>query len=99
MLMNDAVIADWVSLPSPPPLQGSRFTKQNFTPVARRQSTLHEIRNELPTHPSITSSSIVEAQSWVVDNNGNVILIAQVSTANPYNPILNPHCPLSEIRH
>ncbi|MBD2772426.1 filamentous hemagglutinin N-terminal domain-containing protein [Iningainema tapete] len=46
------------------------------------------------SHPSVAASSshrqeIVEAQGWVVDANGAVTLVAQVSNIIPHSPALN----------
>jgi filamentous hemagglutinin family protein len=43
-----------------------------------------------------TSNQIVEAQGWIVDQNGEVVLVAQASTAPPHNSSINrPSCSTS----
>lgn len=46
-----------------------------------------EITDKKPT-TSITKSTnhIVEAQSWVVDANGDIQLVAQAANVSPYSP-------------
>lgn len=44
--------------------------------------------NSLPKNPD--SPKIVEAQGWIVDANGDVILVAQAPTVNPI-PLFSCH--------
>lgn len=52
-------------------------------------------RRETPK--DVPSSAMVEAQGWVRDNNGNVVLIAKASAVTPHTPGLAlPSCPASQ---
>lgn len=68
-LMDDAVLADWIKLP---------VDRKNLT-----SNIQPYIEENTETRPSgDRSGQIVEAQGWVVDGNGNVVLVAQVSTVH-----------------
>jgi hypothetical protein len=49
---------------------------------SRNSSKNNDYRsNSLPKNPD--SPKIIEAQGWIVDANGDVILVAQAATLNP----------------
>jgi filamentous hemagglutinin family protein len=75
-LMDDAVLADWIKLP---------VDRKNLT-----NNIQPYIEENTETRPSgDRSGQIVEAQGWVVDGNGNVVLVAQASTL-PHSQGLKP---------
>jgi hypothetical protein len=56
---------------------------------SRNSSQKNDYRsNFLPKNPH--SPKIVEAQGWIVDANGDVILVAQAPTVNPI-PVFSCH--------
>lgn len=75
-LMSDAVLADWIS---PETLDENRVSKSPTT-----QAMLPKVKSTNAPTP------IVEAQGWVLDSNGNVVLVAQAPTTIPHSPALNP---------
>ncbi|MBH8572811.1 filamentous hemagglutinin N-terminal domain-containing protein [Nostocaceae cyanobacterium CENA369] len=75
-LMSDAVLADWIS---PETLDENRVSKSPTT-----QAMLPKVKS------TNASTPIVEAQGWVLDSNGNVVLVAQAPTTIPHSPALNP---------
>ncbi len=44
----------------------------------------------VPTTPVSKSAQYIEAQGWIIDQQGEVILTAQSPTATPHNPTLTP---------
>jgi len=80
-LMADAVLADWITLN---PESENRVDGMKNRPIAeKRQSHLPHKINYVKE-----PNEIVEAQGWVMDANGNVVLVAQVPTATPHNSSL-----------
>ncbi|BAY10086.1 two-partner secretion domain-containing protein [Calothrix sp. NIES-2098] len=65
------------------PLQDTSMLS-NWVRVAQKPATTS---NQVQVTPSLAKSArqIVEAQNWVVDGNGNVMLVAQAPQANPRN--------------
>ncbi|WP_084386928.1 beta strand repeat-containing protein, partial [Anabaena sp. CA = ATCC 33047] len=63
-LMDDAVLADWIKLPVDPGNRGSSIQQHREVYTGRLAA-------------SDRSGEIVEAQGWIVDGNGNVVLVAQ----------------------
>ncbi|GAA6621227.1 filamentous hemagglutinin N-terminal domain-containing protein [Scytonema sp. NUACC26] len=78
-LMGDAVMANWVTLKA----EG----ENNVTDI--RNTTVATQRNTQKVD-FVNSSPIVEAQGWVVDTKGNVVLVAIVPSALPHTPLFNP---------
>ncbi|MBD2243825.1 filamentous hemagglutinin N-terminal domain-containing protein [Nostoc sp. FACHB-888] len=77
-LMADAVLADWITLS--PESQNSAGGIQKKVAVKAQQN----IGRKLQKFNSVNEpTQIVEAQGWVRDANGNVVLVAQVPTASP----------------
>lgn len=82
-LMADAVLADWITLP--PESQNRAGGIQKRAVVQAQQDTGKKLQKfNFVNEPT----QIVEAQGWVRDANGNVVLVAQVPTASPRNPSL-----------
>ncbi|MCC5660566.1 filamentous hemagglutinin N-terminal domain-containing protein [Nostoc sp. XA010] len=83
LLMADAVLADWITL-SP--------DSQNRAGVIQKRAVVQAQRNTGEKSQKVNSvnepTQIVEAQGWVRDANGNVVLVAQVPTASPHNSLL-----------
>ncbi|MBE9000494.1 filamentous hemagglutinin N-terminal domain-containing protein [Nostoc sp. LEGE 12447] len=82
LIADDAVLADWITL-SP--------ESQNHAEGIQKRVVVHKQRNteESQKGNSVNEpTQIVEAQGWVVDANGNVVLVAQVPTASPHNSSL-----------
>ncbi|AFY50060.1 filamentous haemagglutinin family N-terminal domain protein [Nostoc sp. PCC 7524] len=75
-LMDDAVLADWIKLP---------VDRKNL--ISNIQPYIEE--NTKTRQSGDRSSQIVEAQGWIVDGNGNVVLVAQASTL-PHSQGLKP---------
>ncbi len=78
LLMGDAVLTDWISLES----EGIQNNAVQQTP-----------RQEKDTHNDNyvnASTEIVEAQGWIVDPHGNVLLVAQAPTVTPNSRTLTP---------
>ncbi|MEH1971524.1 filamentous hemagglutinin N-terminal domain-containing protein [Nostoc sp.] len=79
-LIADAVLADWITL-SP--------ESQNRAGDIQKRGVVQAQRNTEEKSQKVNSvnepTQIVEAQGWVMDANGNVVLVAQVPTAWPHN--------------
>ncbi|MEH2313215.1 MAG: filamentous hemagglutinin N-terminal domain-containing protein [Nostoc sp.] len=84
LIADDAVLADWITL-SP--------ESQNRAGGIPKRAVVQAQRNTEKKSPKVNSvnesTQIVEAQGWVIDANGNVVLVAQVPTATPHNSWLN----------
>ncbi|MBD2680384.1 MULTISPECIES: filamentous hemagglutinin N-terminal domain-containing protein [Nostoc] len=80
-LMADAVLADWITLN---PESENRANGMNNRVVVEKQQNTKSQKVNSVNEPS----EIVEAQGWVTDANGNVVLVAQVPTATPHNSSL-----------
>ncbi|MEC4816666.1 MAG: filamentous hemagglutinin N-terminal domain-containing protein [Scytonema sp. PMC 1069.18] len=52
----------------------------------RQRSTIHQTHTDFSVK---SPQQIVEAQGWVVDNNGDVILVALAPTVTPHSPLFN----------
>ncbi|MCC5649794.1 filamentous hemagglutinin N-terminal domain-containing protein [Nostoc sp. XA013] len=77
-LMADAVLADWITLS--PESQNSAGGIQKKVAVKAQQNTGRKLQKFNSVNEP---TQIVEAQGWVRDANGNVVLVAQVPTASP----------------
>ncbi|MDZ8186918.1 MAG: filamentous hemagglutinin N-terminal domain-containing protein [Nostoc sp. ChiSLP02] len=81
-LTADAVLADWIILnpESENPAEGMKnrvvVQKQRNTHIPQKLNYINE------------SAEIVEAQGWITDADGNVVLVAQIPTTTPYNSSL-----------
>ncbi|MEH2313213.1 MAG: filamentous hemagglutinin N-terminal domain-containing protein [Nostoc sp.] len=84
LIADDAVLADWITL-SP--------ESQNRAGGIPKRAVVQAQRNIEDKSQKVNSvnepTQIVEAQGWVIDGNGNVVLVAQVPTATPHNSWLN----------
>jgi filamentous hemagglutinin family protein len=81
LIADDAVLADWITLEPQSKNRASVIQKRAvFQARSIEKSQQVDSVNE-PTQ-------IVEAQGWVRDANGNVVLVAQVPTASPHNSSL-----------
>ena len=84
LIADDAVLADWITL-SP--------ESQNHADGIPKRAVVQAQRNIEKKSPKVNSvnepTQIVEAQGWVIDASGNVVLVAQVPTATPHNSWLN----------
>jgi filamentous hemagglutinin family protein len=82
-LTADAVLADWITLK--PDAENSTANIQDRVVISKQRDTEQNLQKvnsvDYPT-------KIVEAQGWVVDANGNIVLVAQLPTATPHNSAL-----------
>jgi filamentous hemagglutinin family protein len=83
LIADDAVLADWIAL---------QPESKNRAGGIQKRAVLQAQRNTEEKSHKVDSVSeptqIVEAQGWVMDANGNVVLVAQVPTASPHNSSL-----------
>ncbi|MCC5646461.1 filamentous hemagglutinin N-terminal domain-containing protein [Nostoc sp. CHAB 5824] len=83
LIADDAVLADWITL-SP--------ENQNRAGGIQKRAVVQAQRNTEEKSQKVNSvnepTQIVEAQGWVMDANGNVVLVAQVATATPHSSLL-----------
>ncbi|KYC34594.1 hypothetical protein WA1_51345 [Scytonema hofmannii PCC 7110] len=80
-MTGDSVLATWVT----PPSEVGRIGGGDRTSLGENKTTT-------PNSPT----QIVEAQSWVMDGNGDIVLVALAATATPDNPTYkNASCPAS----
>ncbi|WP_445631728.1 two-partner secretion domain-containing protein [Nostoc sp. DSM 114167] len=88
LIADDAVLADWIALP--PESQNRAGGIQKRAVVQAQRNTKKSQKVNFVNEPT----QIVEAQGWVMDANGNVVLVAQVPTATPHNSSLtSKSCP------
>ena len=84
LIADDAVLANWITL-SP--------ESQNRAGGIHKRAVVQVQQNTEDKSQKVNSvnepTQIVEAQGWVIDANGNVVLVAQVPTATPHNSWLN----------
>jgi filamentous hemagglutinin family protein len=78
-LTSDIALSSWISLEDEGETQASRIKNVVQT---------EQIKNKV-TDAANNHSQIVEAQGWVVDTNGKVVLVAQVPTIKPHSPSFN----------
>ncbi|MEH2281766.1 MAG: filamentous hemagglutinin N-terminal domain-containing protein [Nostoc sp.] len=85
LIADDAVLVDWIAL-SP--------ESKNRAEGIQKRAVVHKPRNIEEKLQKVNSvnepTQIVEAQGWVIDANGNLVLVAQVPTATPHNSSLPP---------
>jgi len=77
------VLADWITLEPESKNSAAGIQKRA---VLQAQQNIEEKSQKVNSVNEPTQ--IVEAQGWVMDANGNVVLVAQVPTASPHNSSL-----------
>ncbi|MBD2531351.1 S-layer family protein [Nostoc flagelliforme FACHB-838] len=83
LIAENAVLADWITLS---PESQNRAGSIQKKIVAQAQQNTEEKSQKVNSVNEPTE--IVEAQGWVIDAEGNVVLVAQVPTASPHNSSL-----------
>ncbi|MEH1801160.1 MAG: filamentous hemagglutinin N-terminal domain-containing protein [Nostoc sp.] len=83
LIAEDAVLADWITL-SPESQKRASGIQKKVVVQAQRNIEEKSQKANFINEPT----QIVEAQGWVTDANGNVVLVAQVPTASPHNSSL-----------
>lgn len=83
LIADDAVLADWIALP-PESHNRAGGIKKRAVVQAQRHTEQKSQKVNFVNEPT----QIVEAQGWVMDANGNVVLVAQVPTDSPHNSSL-----------
>jgi filamentous hemagglutinin family protein len=83
LISDDAVLADWIALE--PESKNSAASIQKRA-VLQAQQNIEEKSQKVNSVNEPTQ--IVEAQGWVMDADGNVVLVAQVPTVSPHNSSL-----------
>ncbi|MHC5736815.1 two-partner secretion domain-containing protein [Nostoc sp.] len=83
LIAEDAVLADWIAL-SPENQKRASGIQKKVVVQAQRNIEEKSQKANFVNEPT----QIVEAQGWVIDANGNVVLVAQVPTASPHNSSL-----------
>ncbi|UKO95861.1 two-partner secretion domain-containing protein [Nostoc sp. UHCC 0870] len=80
-LTDDAVLADWIKLPVDHQENGADNIQR------RKEENTGKIKSGDRLRWSIAdpSSQIIEAQGWVIDPNGNIVLVAQAPTVKPHS--------------
>ncbi|MBX9258668.1 filamentous hemagglutinin N-terminal domain-containing protein [Desmonostoc muscorum CCALA 125] len=81
-LTADAVLTDWITL-NPEGQNRAEGMKNRVVVEKQVNSEKSQKVNYVNEH-----SEIVEAQGWITDVNGNVVLVAQVPTATPHSSLL-----------
>jgi filamentous hemagglutinin family protein len=82
ILRSNNVHVDWVSLGEDANSPSSTSSRETQRQRSREQTQ----KNKDVKYPQ---NEIVEAQGWVVDSNGDVILVAQAPTTTPHGSWLN----------
>lgn len=85
LISDDAVLADWITLS---PESKNRAEGRNNRVVVQKQRNTEEMSQKV--NSVNVPNQIVEAQGWVIDANGNVVLVAQAPNARPNSPTLAP---------
>ncbi|MEH2285788.1 MAG: filamentous hemagglutinin N-terminal domain-containing protein [Nostoc sp.] len=83
LIADDAVLAGWITLPPESQNLAEGIPKRV---VVQAQGNTEEKSQKVNSVNEPTQ--IVEAQGWVMDANGNVVLVAQVPIASPHNSSL-----------
>ncbi len=83
LIADDAVLADWITLS--PKIQNRAGNIQKRMVVQAQENTAKKSQKANSVNEP---TQIVEAQGWIVDANGNVVLVAQLPTATPHNSLL-----------
>ncbi|BAY76013.1 filamentous hemagglutinin outer membrane protein [Nostoc linckia NIES-25] len=86
-LIADAVLADWITL--------NPETENRAEGIENKNIQVQRNIEELQKVDSVNEpSEIVEAQGWIFDANGNVVLVAEVPTGMPHTSMLTAaSCP------
>ncbi|MHC5937669.1 filamentous hemagglutinin N-terminal domain-containing protein [Nostoc sp.] len=83
LIADNAVLADWITLEP---------ESKNRAGAIHKRVVVHKQRNTEENSHQVNfvnePTQIVEAQGWVMDANGNVVLVAEVPTASPHNSSL-----------
>ncbi|AFZ23095.1 filamentous hemagglutinin family N-terminal domain protein [Cylindrospermum stagnale PCC 7417] len=88
LMSNDVVRADWLKLGSE--RENRAGDVQNRVVIQQQR---HAEDNTQKAEFANSPTAIVEAQGWVIDTNGNVVLVAQAPTVTPHSPSLaSPSC-------
>jgi len=80
LMADDAVLADWITL-EPESQNRAEGIKNRVVAQKQRNTEKKSQKVNYVNEPT----QIVEAQGWVIDAKGNVVLVAQVPTASPHN--------------
>ena len=83
LIADDAVLVNWIAME--PESKNPASGIQKRVVVQAQQNTEEKSQNVNSVNEP---AQIVEAQGWVIDANGNVVLMAQVPTATPHNSSL-----------
>ncbi len=83
LIADDAVLADWIALP---PENQNRASGIQKRAVVQAHGNTEEKSQKVNSVNEPTQ--IVEAQGWIIDANGNVVLVAQVPTTTLHNSSL-----------
>ncbi|MEH2360674.1 two-partner secretion domain-containing protein [Nostoc sp.] len=83
LIADNAVLADWITLEPESKNRAGGIHKRVVVPKQRNTE-----ENSYKVNFVNEPTEIVEAQGWVMDANGNVVLVAQVPTASPHNSSL-----------
>ncbi len=83
LIADNAVLADWITFP--PESQNRANGIQKRVVVQAQGNTEEKSQNVNSVNEP---TQIVEAQGWVIDAKGNVVLVAEVPTASPHNSSL-----------
>ncbi|MBD2514922.1 filamentous hemagglutinin N-terminal domain-containing protein [Nostoc sp. FACHB-973] len=82
LLMADAVLADWITLN--PESENRAEETDNKVVVQTQRNTEKSQKVNSVNEPS----EIVEAQGWIMDADGNVVLVAEVPAGMPHSSLL-----------
>ncbi|MEH2161466.1 MAG: S-layer family protein [Nostoc sp.] len=89
LIADDAVLVDWIALS--PEIKNRADGIQKIAVVHKQRNTEEKLQKVNSVNEP---TQIVEAQGWVIDANGNVVLVAQVPTAMPHNfSLTSKSCP------
>ncbi|MEH2194957.1 MAG: filamentous hemagglutinin N-terminal domain-containing protein [Nostoc sp.] len=89
LIADDAVLVDWIALS--PEIKNRANGIQKRAVVHKQQNTEEKLQKVNSVNEP---TQIVEAQGWVIDADGNVVLVAQVPTAMPHNfSLTSKSCP------
>ncbi|WP_341528253.1 filamentous hemagglutinin N-terminal domain-containing protein [Nostoc sp. UHCC 0302] len=83
LLTADTVLADWITLE---PEDENRANSSQNRVIIQESNT--QVASQ-KVNAVNKATQIVEAQGWVMDANGNVVLVAQAPTVTPHRQALN----------
>ncbi|WP_414576326.1 filamentous hemagglutinin N-terminal domain-containing protein [Anabaena sp. CCY 9402-a] len=87
-LMDDAVLTDWIELPVDRKNRADNLqprTEENTGKFKSGDGLRPTVGHRLRWAERHHSSQIIEAQGWVIDPKGNVVLVAQAPTIKPHS--------------